>query len=139
MDPSDMPSLDPAIYSSMGEDGIFRMLSEVYRRLEASSIRVMFGKDMQEASKRSAAFYVQLLGGPQMYNERYGNPMMRRRHFPFEIDEVSRVIWRDCFYAALENADKDYGFPPEHLPAFKEFLERFSKWMVNTDGSSPDR
>ncbi|MDF1569252.1 MAG: hypothetical protein RQ801_06175 [Spirochaetaceae bacterium] len=132
MDPSDMPSLDPAIYASMGEEGVFRMLSEVYCRLEASSIRGMFGEDMQEASQRSAAFYVQLLGGPQMYNERYGNPMMRRRHFPFEIDEASRVVWRDCFYAALENAENDYGFPPEHLPAFKAFLERFSKWMVNT-------
>ena len=122
----------------MGEKGVFRMLSEVYRRLEASSIRGMFGNDMHEASKRSAAFYVQLLGGPQMYNEQYGNPMMRRRHFPFEIDEASRVVWRDCFYAALENAEDDFGFPSEHLPVFKEFLERFSTWMVNTITSPPN-
>ncbi len=68
-----------------------------------------------------------------MYNEQYGNPMMRRRHFPFEIDEVARVVWRDCFYTALENAEAYYGFPVEHLDAFKEFLEKFSRWMVNVE------
>ena len=131
MDPSDMPTLSPDIYSSMGNEGIFRMLSDFYRRLEASSIRRLFTEDMQAASRRSAAFYVQLLGGPRMYNERYGAPMMRRRHLPFDIDEPARVVWRDCFYDTLENAEKDYGFPAAHIEAFKEFIERFSKWMVN--------
>jgi hemoglobin len=133
MDPSDMPFLNPEIYQAMGEAGIFRMLSNFYQRLEASPIRDMFGEDMQESSRRSAAFYVQLLGGPRMYNNQYGNPMMRRRHFPFEIDEASRVVWRDCFYKTLDNAEIDFGFPAEHLEAFKEFIERFSLWMVNTE------
>lgn len=131
MDPSDMPALSPAIYEAMGEEGIFRMLSDFYHQLEASSIRGLFAEDMQAAGKRSAAFYVQLLGGPPMYNELYGNPMMRKRHFPFEIDEEARVVWRDCFYTTLENAGTNYGFPAEHLEAFRDFIERFSQWMVN--------
>ena len=132
MDPSDMPSLSPEIYTAMGEDGVFRMISDFYRELEKSPIRSMFGDDMQAASRRSAAFYVQLLGGPPMYSEKYGHPMMRRRHFPFEIDESSRTVWRDCFFKALENAESAYSFPAGHLPAFREFIERFSMWMVNT-------
>ena len=133
MDPSNVPSLNPAIYTAMGEEGVFRMLSDFYLRLEESPIRSLFAEDMQEASKRSAAFYVQLLGGPPMYNERHGNPMMRRRHFPFEIDEEARLIWRDCFYSTLENSEEDYGFPAEHLESFRGFLENFSRWMVNTE------
>jgi len=132
MDPADIPSLSPEIYVAMGKDGIFRMLSDFYGVLGTSSIRPMFGENLQEASRRSAAFYVQLLGGPPMYNEGYGPPMMRRRHFPFEIDETARLVWRDCFYRILENAEDAYGFPSAHLPAFREFLDRFSKWMVNT-------
>ncbi len=127
-----MPALNPGIFQAMGEEGIFRMLSDFYLNLEASPIRGMFGEDMQAASKRSAAFYVQLLGGPSMYNEKYGNPMMRRRHLPFEIDETSRVIWRDCFYKVLENATQSYSFPADHLQAFRVFIEQFSLWMVNT-------
>lgn len=134
MNPADMPALSLEIYASMGSEGIFKMLADFYRRLEASRIRHLFGEDMQTASRRSAAFYVQLLGGPPMYNEQYGPPMMRRRHLPFEIDEESRVVWRDCFYATLETAEKDFGFPEAHLPSFKEFIERFSQWMVNTAG-----
>ncbi len=133
MDPSDMPELNPAIYGAMGEEGIFSMLSDFYRELEKSPIRPMFGEDMQAASRTSAAFYVQLLGGPPMYSREHGNPMMRRRHFPFEIDEASRRVWRDCFYKVLEHAAEEYGFPVEHLPAFREFIERFSSWMVNTE------
>ena len=128
-----MPALDPSIYAAMGENGVFRMLSDFYRELELSSIRHLFAEDMQAASRRSAAFYVQLLGGPAMYNELYGPPMMRRRHFPFEIDEASRVVWRNCFYAVLDRAEERYGFPPDHLPAFREFIERFSCWMVNVE------
>jgi hemoglobin len=129
--PGPIPSLSPEIYNAMGREGVFQMLSAVYRELETSSIRPLFGEDMQKASQRSAAFYVQLLGGPPLYNTQYGNPMMRRRHFPFVIDEAARKVWIGCFFKALENAD-DYGFPPEHLETFKSWLEGFSRWMVNT-------
>ena len=55
--------------------------------------------------------------------------MMRRRHFPFEIDEAARKVWLSCFYKTLEDS-ADYDFPPEHLHAFREWLDGFSRWMV---------
>jgi len=132
MNPGDFPRLNPAIYQAMGTDNIFTMLENFYKVLEKSSIRDMFAQDMIAASKRSAAFYVQLLGGPSLYNEKYGNPMMRKRHFPFEITEEKRVIWVNCFFTALENATERYNFPEEELPVFKKWIEEFSRWMVNT-------
>lgn len=133
VDLSRMPALDPSIYTAMGQTGIFRMLSDFYSELERSAVRPLFPEDMQSASRRSAAFYVQLLGGPPMYNQLYGAPMMRRRHFPFEIDEKARIVWRDCFYKVLENAEQNYNFPGDHLPAFRDFIEYFSQWMVNAE------
>jgi hemoglobin len=130
--PGALPALSPAIYSSMGEDGVFRMLEDFYRELERSSIRPMFGEDLLDSSKRAAAFYVQLLGGPPLFDTRYGNPMMRRRHLPFRIDEAARRIWLECFLRVLENAEGDYSFPAEHLPTFRAWLDGFSRWMVNT-------
>ena len=120
----------------MGEEGIFRMLEEFYGQLERSNIRSMFGEDLFESSRRAAAFYVQLLGGPPLYNTRYGNPMMRKRHLPFLIDEAGRKIWLSCFFETLENANA-YGFPREHVESFRRWLDGFSRWMVNT--RSPDR
>ena len=128
-----MPELPASIFAAMGEKGIFDMLADFYEELGRSEIRDLFGEDLAAASKRSAAFYVQLFGGPPLYNTRYGNPMMRRRHFPFEIDEGKRQVWVDCFFRVLTNAEERYGFPAEHLDAFRDWLEGFSRWMVNAE------
>lgn len=123
---------NPQIYEKMGEDQIFKMLEDFYLELEKSSIRPMFPADMREASKRSAAFFVFILGGPPLYQQLYGPPMMRRRHMPFIIDENARQIWMQCFRTILIDADQKYGFPMEHMDSLLNFLEKFSGWMVNT-------
>jgi hemoglobin len=107
------------------------MLADVYVRLEASDVRHLFPADMQAASERSAAFFVQLLGGRPLFSERFGPPQMRARHIPFEIDEAARQTWLDCFAAVLEAAPEAYGFPAEHVAGFRAFLDSFSTWMVN--------
>jgi hemoglobin len=123
------PSRD--IYSKMGQENIFKMLSDFYRELEKSEIRTLFPPDMEEASRKSALFFVTLLGGPPLYAQTHGPPRMRARHLPFEIDQAARKVWLDCFARVLENADSKYNFPPEHLEGFKKFLADFSAWMVN--------
>lgn len=127
------------IYCIMGEDAIYRMLEDFYTELEKSPIRSMFPEDMKEASKRSAAFFVFILGGPPLYQQLYGPPRMRQRHLPFAIDEEARQIWLLCFKRILKNADQTYGFPLEHLEGFWRFLEKFSAWMVNTSSKETDQ
>ncbi|MEM7333825.1 MAG: hypothetical protein AAF490_17185 [Chloroflexota bacterium] len=120
------------IYDAMGEENIFKMLADFYAALEQSSIRDMFPSNMPKASEKSAAFFVGLLGGPPLYHQRYGNPMMRGRHMPFRITESARLVWLGCFLDILEDAQTKYQFPMEHMGSFLQFLDGFSKWMVNT-------
>ncbi len=115
----------------MGEGNIFRMMRDFYRELESSELRPLFPADMEQASMKSAAFFVTILGGPPLYAQKYGPPRMRARHLPFEIDERARQIWLECFDRVLEGADMKYGFPMEHMEGFKNFLKNFSAWMVN--------
>jgi hemoglobin len=124
----------------MGEENIFAMLRDFYRELENSSISHLFTKDMMASADRSATFFVGLLGGPPLYQQRHGNPMMRARHMPFVIDEEARQEWLRCFALVLEDAPARYNFPAKHLPGFWAFLEGFATWMVNTgpSGSGPD-
>jgi len=119
------------ILEKMGEEGVFRMLGDLYRKLEHSTIRGMFPEDMELASRKSAAFFVQLLGGRPRYNEVYGQPRMTQRHLPFDIDGGAKGVWLQCFAEVLAEAESAYGFPPEHLPGFRAFLDSFSAWMVN--------
>lgn len=128
--PPQEPIPSKAIYGKMGRENIFRMCRDFYRELEKSSIRYLFDEDMENASKRIAAFFVQIFGGPPVFNELYGPPVMRSRHLKFNINEEMRQVWLSCFYRTLEHADA-YAFPPEHLEEFKGFLDVFSAWMVS--------
>lgn len=128
--PQNSPSKE--IYGLMGEENIFKMLEDFYLELEKSPIRHMFPENMKEASKKSGAFFVSICGGPPLYHQRFGPPMMRKRHLAFAIDENARQVWLKCFQTILENADQKYNFPMQHMQGFWSFLEQFSAWMVNT-------
>jgi hemoglobin len=122
---------NPEIYAIMGQDSIFAMLADFYAELGKSEIRSLFPADMLAASKKSAAFFVFLLGGPPLYQQHYGPTMMRQRHLPFKIDQHARSVWLECFRKVLVDSDKKYGFPEQHKDEFMRFLEEFSQWMVN--------
>ena len=134
-----MPAVNPAdtagpsrdIYARMGRENFYRMIEEFYRELGASPIRSMFPEDLVASSRKSAAFFAQLTGGPREYSERYGPPRMRARHLAFRITPQARAEWLACFERILERAVDDFGFPSEHLDGFRQFLQKFSQWMVN--------
>ena len=128
------PQIDPPsteIFPALGETGVFQMLEDLYARLEESSVRHLFPEDMVAASRKSGAFFVQLLGGPPLFSQQYGPPRLRARHLPFEIDQAARDVWVACFEDVLENAVERYGFPEEHLAGFRSFLGAFANWMIN--------
>ena|ERR1035441_1673469 len=131
--PGGPPQASPSreIYALMGEENIFIMLADFYRELEKSPLRPLFPPDMTEASRKSAKFFIQILGGPPLYVIDHGPPRMRARHLPFAIDEKARQIWLDCFNRILDGAQEKYSFPSQHLEGFKAFLGDFSAWMVN--------
>lgn len=122
----------PEIYAAMGEENIFKMLEDLYLELAQSNIAHLFPKDPIAASQKSAAFFVGLLGGPPLYHQLYGSPMLRARHMPFLIDSAARAEWLACFDRILEQAPEKYDFPPHYLDSFRQFLYDFSTWMVNT-------
>lgn len=131
--PSDI-SPSPEIYAIMGEDAIYQMVEDFYLELGKSSIAHLFPADVVAASRRSAAFFVFILGGPPLYQQLYGSPRMRQRHLPFAIDEAARRVWLSCFWTILEHAEEKYHFPSAHKAGFVRFLEQFSAWMVNSQG-----
>ena len=47
------------------------------------------------------------MGGPQLYVQEYGHPMLRRRHLPFPISESERDQWLMCMNSALNEVVED--------------------------------
>src|SRR5260370_16033673 len=70
--PPQGPGPNSAIYRIMGEAHIFRMMLDFYKELEKSEVRPLFPADMREASEKSAAFFISILGGPPLYAQTYG-------------------------------------------------------------------
>jgi hemoglobin len=132
INPGEIEAPSREIYSRMGGENIYRMLEAFYGELGASPIRGMFPPDLVASSRKSAAFFVQLLGGPPEYNERYGSPRMRARHIPFRITTKARDEWLACFERVLARAGDEFAFPTEHVEGFRRFLRSFSSWMVNS-------
>lgn len=122
---------DPHIFEVMGADNIVQLLEDFYLELEKSEIRDMFPLDMKLASRKSAAFFIGLCGGPPIYHQLYGHPRLRQRHMPFPIDKKAQEVWLECFKKTLASPDK-YHFPEECLDGFINFLEGFSPWMINS-------
>ena len=130
--PNTVKPMNRELYSIMGEENIFKMLEDFYQELGQSEIKGMFPEDLVGASKKSAAFFVGIMGGPPMYLEKYGSPRMRMRHFPFRITKEFKDVWLSCFEKVLETPEK-YSMPKQEVSGFMSFLYGFSNWMVNTE------
>ncbi|MBM3350400.1 MAG: group II truncated hemoglobin [Betaproteobacteria bacterium] len=74
---------------------------------KAEGIRKMHQADLTAAREKLFMFLTGWTGGPQLYVERYGHPMLRKRHLPFPIDESARDQWMYCIIKAMHQLDYD--------------------------------
>lgn len=106
-----------------GEPGVRRLVDRFYDLMdsepEAQGIRTMHPPDLASSREKLHLFLVGWLGGPPLYVERIGPPMLRARHLPFPIGESERDAWLRCMDQALDE---------QEMPAeLRDFLrERFA-------------
>ena len=99
-------------YLQIGGDPAVRQLVDRFYDLmdednDALVIREMHPQDLQESRDKLYEFLSGFLGGPSLYHQNRGNPMLRMRHLPFKIDEQARDQWLHCMYKALEEQTDD--------------------------------
>jgi len=116
-----MSTLDSTPYQDLGgEEGVRNLVHRFYELMdtlpEAASIRALHPEDLTKSEEKLFLFLSGFFGGPSLYIERVGQPMLRRRHLPFPIDESARDQWLLCMSRALD----DVGVTPK----LKEFLGR---------------
>ena len=73
----------------------------------AAPIRALHQPDLTEAREKLFMFLTGWTGGPQLYIERYGHPMLRRRHLPFTIGGSERDQWMYCMIKAMQTLSVD--------------------------------
>lgn len=119
------------MFNLLKEEGIRQMVSDHYDLLVQSSIKELFPKNpiaLEKAKENSADFFIQICGGPDYFNQHRGMPQLNRRHKPFKITAEGRVEWLNCYRTVLQKLD----LPEEVLLSFWNYIDVFSKWMVNS-------
>ena len=135
-----MANPEDSVFARVGEDGFERLVAAFYRQIPGDDIlgpmyRAAEPGDTGTAAERMAAaearlrdFLIFRFGGPSRYVERRGHPALRKRHFPFQVDQAARDRWVQLMDRALGEA----GLEAEVTAVMREFLGNVATFLVNS-------
>lgn len=97
------------LYEAIGGDPTVKALAHRFYELmdslpEAARCRAIHPPDLSGSEEKLYEYLTGYLGGPQLYIEKRGHPMLKRRHFVAEIGPEERDEWLLCFRLAMEDA-----------------------------------
>jgi len=109
---------DASFQAAGGEDGIFRLVNAFFDRMGSDqrflTIWEMHPDDKDVSRDKLARFLCGWLGGPRLYNEKYGAIGIPRVHAHLAIDTTERDQWLTC----MDESVAEQSFSPE----FKTYL-----------------
>ena len=119
-------------YQQLGGDTQVRALVDrFYDLLEHEPryavVRRLYPSDLTDARNKLYWYLSGWLGGPNLYIERFGHPMLRARHLPFSIGVVERDTWLACMGQAL----RETGAPAALREPLEAAFAKTADWMRN--------
>ena len=101
-----------SLYSRLGgEEGVIRLVKAYIEALKtlpgAQRLRSLYPEDLSKYELRMTEFLSTWLGGPALYQERHGMPMLRESRRIFAIDGEARDEWMLCMRMALRETVSD--------------------------------
>jgi len=94
---------------------------------QSEGIRKMHAESLSNAKDKLFKFLSGWLGGPDLFVQEFGHPMLRRRHFPFEIAQSERDQWMLCMNKAVAEIAMDEKLKNSLLEA----LDQLATHMIN--------
>jgi hemoglobin len=122
-------------YDLLGGEAAVRTLVDRFYDLmdshpDAAAIRALHPQTLQGSRDKLFKFLSGWLGGPPLYVEEFGHPMLRARHLPFPIGNAERDAWMQCMRQALEEQVTDPLLRGQLLGSF----QRTADHMRNREG-----
>jgi len=127
-----MTTLTP--YAAIGgEQAILSLVDRFYFYMdtlpEAQGLRAIHQPSLASAKSKLFKFLSGWLGGPNLFIEEFGHPMLRARHLPFAIGEAERDQWMLCMNKALDEITMD----PRLKTNIQNALQQLSTHMINQE------
>jgi len=119
-------------YQLMGGEGeVLNLVGKFYFFMdtltEAEGIRKMHAADLSNANDKLFKFLSGWLGGPNLFIQEFGHPMLRKRHFPFAIGQSERDQWMICMNRAMDEMVMDAALKEKLLKS----LDDLATHMIN--------
>ena len=116
------------------ETAIRRIVDRFYDLMDlepaCAGIRALHPTDLNGSRDKLHWFLCGWLGGPNLYVERFGHPMLRARHLPFAIGIAERDQWLGCMSQAMDEQGVDAGLATRLAESFFGTAD----WMRNKGG-----
>ena len=122
-------------YEQIGGDARVReMVDRFYDLMDLepayAGIRKLHPPSLETSREKLYMFLSGWLGGPGLYMEKYGHPMLRARHLPFAIASSERDQWMRCIKRAME----EVGVEEELRKGLYNAFFQTADWMRNREG-----
>jgi hemoglobin len=112
-----------------GGETIRKLVDAFYKRVgQHPDLMPIFPDDLTETADKQYLFLTQFFGGPTLYSDQYGHPMLRARHMPFEVTPTRAKAWLGCMSEALDEIGLE-GFVRDFV---YDRLIQTAQHMVNT-------
>lgn len=122
----------PTPFEAIGQEKLHQLIDAFYHRVgQHPDLIPIFPKDLTEVARKQQQFQTQYLGGPSLYTNEHGHPMMRARHIPFEITPKRAEAWLSCMSEAMDEVGLEG-------PLRQEYYSRLvltAQHMINTPDS----
>jgi len=123
---------NPTPYELIGEGQLHKLIDVFYSNVsQHPDLQPIFPDDLTETVRKQKQFMTQYLGGPSLYTEEHGHPMLRARHIPFEITPERAKAWLSCMYQAMD----EVGLEGEIREFLYHRLYLTAQHMINTSGT----
>lgn len=122
------------LYELIGGAETVRNLVETFYGLVAEhpDLDPIFPDDYTETIEKQYLFLTQFLGGPNLYTQVHGQPMLRARHLPFPITPQRAEAWLACMSQAMDEIGME---GPAREVIFTR-LTQVARHMVNQPGET---
>ncbi|WP_458624556.1 truncated hemoglobin YjbI [Staphylococcus pseudintermedius] len=97
-------------YEVIGQERLYQLIDHFYSLVEQDNrINHLFPGDFAETARKQKQVLTQFLGGPDLYTQEHGHPMLRMRHLPFPIDDKAKEAWLENMHTAITHAQLPHG------------------------------
>lgn len=117
-----------------GEPGVRALVDRFYDLMDLepayAGLRALHPGDLSGSRDKLYWFLCGWLGGPPLFEQRFGHPRLRARHLPFPIGINERDQWLACMQQAMDEVLADADLRRRLAAAFFQTAD----WMRNRSG-----